>query len=299
MSVDRVAQILERLPEQFKGKPGWEAFLTAIGGEIQALEDAHQQLLTLRGINSATGAQLEALGNLVGEPPTGLDDDTYRRYIRARVAANRSRGTTPDLIKIARLVLTDGTTTPTVTIKNRGTAAVFVHIAGAAIDDDLADALIRFLHAAVRGGGPAGVRVYLETSEYPPEERFSFENGPGLGYGVAARLELALVTGSAIDTVLRATVPGEAAHAYTLEFAASGVGTGLLSNVGSAYLFEFEDAVTTIEDFENSVNALDNEPIHVVTPSATPSSTITNASAFSATAFSGGTDGGRYSGMRI
>jgi hypothetical protein len=295
VSVDHVAQILARLPEHLKDLPGWEAWITSFGEEFQELEDAFVQLRDERTIDTATGVTLEDIGRRVGEPPSGLDEEIYRRRIRARIAANRSKGRVKDLIRVARLVLaeTDGTV-PVVTLARERYATMLVQILGDAVSEDLADTLIAFLRAATKGTAAAGVRILLETSAYPPEERFSFEGGPGLGYGIAATLDLDAVH-SEVDTVLRASVVGTDGHAITLAFAPTGSGAGTLSNVGNAWTFEYEDSVTTVADFEAAVAASDNEAFHVLID-GTGATVITDS--LTATAFSGGVDGGRYSGAR-
>lgn len=294
--IDHVAQMLGRLPEHLKDLPVWEAILRSFGEEFQEIEDAFVQLRDERSIDTATGATLESIGRRVGEPPSGLDTEIYRRRIRARIAANRSKGRVKDLIRVARLILaeTDGTV-PRVSLTREAPATMVAEVAEDAVSEDLADTLIVFLRAATRGTAAAGVRILLETSAYPTEERFSFEGGPGLGYGTGAILDIDGVH-SEVDTVLRASAPGTDGNDITLAFTPTGTGAGTLSNVGNAWTFEFEDSVTTVGDFEAAVAASDNEAFHVLTPDNTPATLITDS--LPATAFSGGIDGGRYIGVR-
>lgn len=59
-----------------------------------------------------------------------------------------------------------------------------------------------------------------------------------------------------IDTVIEASTPGEQGDDITIEFVADGVGAGTLDE--SAYpdiVFHFDDATTTVTDFENAVDA--------------------------------------------
>jgi hypothetical protein len=55
------------------------------------------------------GDQLDKWGGLVGESRGGLEDDDYRRFIRARVLVNRSKGSTDELVKIMQLVTAPST----------------------------------------------------------------------------------------------------------------------------------------------------------------------------------------------
>lgn len=99
-----LAQAYGRLLYQYQGKPRMEALLAAF---MQRLQDAHKatwDVLTLTSIETATGAQLDRLGLIVGESRRDRDDDIYRRWIRARVRTNRSDGRVVDFYAILALV---------------------------------------------------------------------------------------------------------------------------------------------------------------------------------------------------
>ena len=144
--------------------------LTAICTPIQDCENALQQLLTQRALDTAQGAQLDALGVIVGQPRNGLDDDTYRLYLRARIATNRSNGTTENLIQIVSLIVNDSTIKVTVT--NEGTATVRVAILSTAITDALAVVLNAFMQAAKS----AGVRLVFEWTSVAPIDDLIFDS---------------------------------------------------------------------------------------------------------------------------
>lgn len=155
--VDHVAAGLARLPEQFRNKTKVVQFLTALLGEFQPLEDAMWDLLTLRGIGSAFGAQLDALGVLIGYPRGGLSDVDYQRYLRAKIATNRSRGVTEDLIKISNLVVNQ-VGVSTIEVVTVGPAAVTVRIRNTVPDTATQTATLYFLKKAKK----SGVRLTLE-----------------------------------------------------------------------------------------------------------------------------------------
>lgn len=139
-------------------------FLVAVAGEIQAVEDALQQLYSERSIDVAVGVQLDILGKIVGQRRNGMVDDDYRRIIRARIATNRSKGTITDLITVARLVVNDEDTT--VQVDNVGNGTVVVRLLDEETSDTVADLTLRMLKEAVSGG----VRIVLEWSSYPVAE---------------------------------------------------------------------------------------------------------------------------------
>lgn len=91
-----------RLYEQFKGKPKIDKWVRMIAAQFQDLEDAAQSLLTIVDIDGSIGAQLDNLGHIVGQPRAVNDDVGYRLYLRARIVANKSNGTSEDLYRVFR-----------------------------------------------------------------------------------------------------------------------------------------------------------------------------------------------------
>lgn len=183
---DHVAEMIARLPGQFRTKTDEpnrvERLLTALGGSVQDLWQVMQAVLLLRTIESAAGAQLDVLGRIVKERRDGLDDDTYRRRVRARIAVHRSRGTVEDLITITRLVvLVEGAL---IRVVVEAIASVVVHLENAAVTDAIADTvLFGFLQAAAA----AGVRVILHSGSGDPAGWFTLDasdNARGLDNGL-------------------------------------------------------------------------------------------------------------------
>jgi len=154
-----------------------ETLMSVLMRPFQRFENATIQLLTLRRVDTATGEQLNVLGRIVGQPRDGLVDVDYRRYIRARVATNRSAGKREDLIRIARLVLNDSAAR--VHVAREGVATTTITIELAAITAAVATALISFLRDAVA----IGVRLVLRYSLSTPATTFRLDSGPGLDVG--------------------------------------------------------------------------------------------------------------------
>jgi hypothetical protein len=153
-------------------------FLAALVSPLQEVEDAMLAILEQRSIDLAVGVQLDALGKLVGQPRLGLDDETYRRYVRARVATNRSDGNIEDVIKVSNLVVFDPDAY--LEIVPEYPAALTLRVSGVEMSDELATVLISFLRDVVS----AGVRILLEHHGNDLDEMFAFEGeDPGLGFG--------------------------------------------------------------------------------------------------------------------
>lgn len=167
---DHVQQGLDRLPEQLKGKTNFEDFLSIFLEPWQKLEDAWWDLFTLRRLDTAFGIGLDVLGYIVGQSRNGLEDETYRRYIRARIAANRSNGTIPELINIAELIIFDDDASIQMLRQNHAT--ILVRVTGIEVDTVLQKALISFLRDAKSGG----VRLILESADIAPADLFYWDS---------------------------------------------------------------------------------------------------------------------------
>ena len=72
--------------------------LELLGVQVQEVEDAVYQILTDTVLETAEGAQLDGLGEIVGEERAGRDDATYRIAIRTRIAINLSEGTIENIM---------------------------------------------------------------------------------------------------------------------------------------------------------------------------------------------------------
>lgn len=189
--VDHEAQMIGRLAQQFR-RPRIEAYLAVVAREVQALEDALQDLLTMRRLDTATGLQLTRIGVKVGQPRNGVtDDDLYRRLVRARIAANRSRGVGEDVLRITRLVVDS---TVVVEMEYQQVATVVLRLSGPGVTQTIADILIGFLRRAV----VAGVRIILEWSLATDADTFRLAVAGFLsGTHLAGATTLALRAGDA------------------------------------------------------------------------------------------------------
>lgn len=96
------ATALARLIGRWRDKPKFAAIVRVYLDEIQALENACAEVRTARRLATATGAQLDVLGRIVGEPRRGRDDETYRLWIGVRIAINSSNGRAREIIAILK-----------------------------------------------------------------------------------------------------------------------------------------------------------------------------------------------------
>lgn len=146
-----------------------QRLLIALLGPASDAEDAFQQLLLERSIDTAVGVQLDAIGKIVGRLREGVtDDELYRRYIRAQIAMNKSDGLIEDMLTIADLVVYEDDAT--YVVDATGDASFELRVEGVAIDYDVASILIAYLRRAVA----AGVRVVLTFETDDSAEMFTY-----------------------------------------------------------------------------------------------------------------------------
>lgn len=172
--IDHVAAGLSRLYMQFR-KPKIIALLTAYLERWNQLEAVAQDLLRKRNIFNAVGAQQDLVGKIVLQPRNGLDDDTYRRYLFAKVATNNSSARLEDIIKIAKLIINDDTAY--IKIERLAIATVFVQIRNFITVNALANVLIDLLRLAPGGG----IRLRLEFSSVASGLTFTYGTPPTYG----------------------------------------------------------------------------------------------------------------------
>jgi hypothetical protein len=103
-----VTEAISLLTDVFRGGDVNKALLSSYIKEIQALEAAAFDVIEGRQLPTAENAQLDSIGDLVGEPRLGRDDDTYRAAIKVRIRINRSQGKAEDVIDVVRLIVGAG-----------------------------------------------------------------------------------------------------------------------------------------------------------------------------------------------
>lgn len=157
-------------------KPRIAALARAMGAGAQELEDTTFDLIIGRALSAAVGAQLDQWGSVVGEARVGLDDEDYRRFIRARVLANICRGTVDEIIAIWSLVTAPATTVRYLPMHPAGFKLYVVR------KKWLAEALRRRIRRMLEAVKPAGVTIELIEAL---DGFFGFDENPdAAGYDV-------------------------------------------------------------------------------------------------------------------
>lgn len=102
--IDYVATGSELLLSQFYGKPRIEGLLQSYLNRLVEIQDDTNYLLQFRGIDSATGYQLDLIGKIVGQNREGRNDDSYRIIIKVKILVNNSNGTPKEVLQILKSV---------------------------------------------------------------------------------------------------------------------------------------------------------------------------------------------------
>ena len=107
---------LDKLPEQFKRKHNIEVLIKAFAAELEELVTVYKELETLRAISTASGKQLDGIGEIVvlsrveSMAYAGvvefyiLDDERYRLFLMFKALRNANTCTFPELMEICRLL---------------------------------------------------------------------------------------------------------------------------------------------------------------------------------------------------
>lgn len=176
-TVDHTTEGLALLVSQYKGAPRLEGYLSALLDEVQALEAAIQQVKAGYHIDDAVGAQLDVLGRIVGQPRIGQDDESFRTYVLARVAANKSSGRTKDLLNVVRLATSNEPNARHEFWRSLKTFVVFIE----GISRERAQAIADLL------GDAAGATRRVIVSTTPAvDTAFRWDSGPGWDVGLFA-----------------------------------------------------------------------------------------------------------------
>lgn len=198
---DRAASMAGHLIGQFSGKPVFAAFLAAIGGELDELDQALADLRDKRWIDTGEGVQLDGIGELVnqsrqvadavtipffafeGQPnaqgfevgrfrddwegwltSVNLGDPEYRMVLRAKIRKDTSPGTTEDTIASLRFIFD----ADRVVIRDCGNAKMAAAVGRRLNENELSVA--RALDLFVRAGGVGTV----DASHFDADNYFGF-----------------------------------------------------------------------------------------------------------------------------
>lgn len=170
---DHVAEGIDNLVDQFSDKELLIGYLTSYLDQIQDLEDALSDTLTETTVETSVGAQLDALGSIVGEDRAGRNDLQYSTALRARLILNVSEGTPQNIIDLIRAIAGD----VRVAIVENFPASFLATILDP-IDPTEVD--VTQISGLVASGRPAGVEGVVTFGVIPA---FQYDTGTGYDEG--------------------------------------------------------------------------------------------------------------------
>lgn len=141
---NHVTRALSLLIEEFKRSTRLNDVVRIIVEECQVIENMYNDLLTGRRLDQAGGAQLDGIGEIVGEDREGRNDTDYRAAIRFRIYINISNAE-PETIITALKFVTQASRIRYWEIRH---ATIQLFTSGSFIPDEI----ITFMKSVVGGG---------------------------------------------------------------------------------------------------------------------------------------------------
>lgn len=178
-----VNESYDLLLEQFKGSANIVKLVQVIASMKQVIDDAVIGVGKLRTINTATGVYLDNIGEELGVPRNGADDEDYRIVLKIRSYRTQTSGTRDQIIDLlARFTGTGEDTINTYVGRNK-TFDVFFY--NGCLDTDYAiDELLKIFpilssyRLGSKSGTPLGFMSVEDTSNPPQFKGFGsvFDN---------------------------------------------------------------------------------------------------------------------------
>lgn len=103
-AIDHVAAAENRIIAQLKGKPKWRAFLAAMVGGFQDIEQAALDVMAFRSLETAFAKQQDRLSENVRIHREGRTDADYRLFLTAKGMVLGSQGRPDQLIRILQFL---------------------------------------------------------------------------------------------------------------------------------------------------------------------------------------------------
>jgi len=164
--VDHLANLPSKVLTQYKTSPKFFALLEPFVENLNDFESEFEKFRTTLTIESATGLNLDKIGDILNAKTRPADDETYRKNLYALVFAYNSEGTALDIVRLFQTVVT----AEVIQLREIYDAKFQVHLKEPAASTDY-----QFLYRAMRLAKPSGVG-YLPISTSPLTPTFSFDS---------------------------------------------------------------------------------------------------------------------------
>ncbi len=167
---DHVVSGLGKLISQYSDSENVKFLLQTFLEELQELEDVNSELLVQDSIATATGVQLDGIGEHLGRRREGLSDTDYRKILNIQKILNAGEGQYSTALQMWRAVLES----PTATLSEEFPA-------GVALYSDIGAPTLTQLDTFIKAL-PITVTASIIAS-FSGADAFCFEGGIGAGFG--------------------------------------------------------------------------------------------------------------------
>lgn len=171
---DFAARARAKMLAQYRDKLKLAAFVGELAERAQDLEAAFFDVLEQTSVGTAIGVWLDRLGAVVGEERGGEGDTLFRRYVLARVKANRSDGTLEDVIAV--ITAWYGSAFPSLILTEPGRANLLVELSSPAVTSTQVARLVRLL----KDTRSAAVGLQLLWQPQADADTFTFSSSASL-----------------------------------------------------------------------------------------------------------------------
>jgi hypothetical protein len=168
-----VTEALANLLEQFRDKTSVERFLDIYIRQVADLERVFFELAELRFLDTAEGAQLDGIGQIVGEARQSRADPEYRIALSVRITLNLSQGLREDIIEIILGILGPSTT---VEIEEYYPAAFLARILDP-IDPAFDETQIGNFVKSAKAAGVNGISTFFVTGPFQFDTGLGWDDG--------------------------------------------------------------------------------------------------------------------------
>lgn len=158
--LDAVRTALIRIYKQWSQGPNWVSLVTIIGTGFSQVVDEQYEISRFRYLATAFGATLDELGALVGLDRQDLDEELYRRAIRARGASTIGDAGIDAVMLPAKVILGENGVTYAPSYPR-----AYCYILNVPVTQQILDLLVRLL-TPLPGCG-IGAKLVLSPPEAP------------------------------------------------------------------------------------------------------------------------------------
>lgn len=153
-----VQDAINRLIQQYKCADNLQEVIKSIVEQIQIIEDEVFVMFSRLDINNSSGKILDLIGEIIGQPRNGLEDDFYRVFLSIKIGVNTSNGNPEKVIDIFKLL----SNSSSVNLQEFYPAAI-----GLESDGNFENLDIQSVYELIQRIVPAGVRVDSIASHDP------------------------------------------------------------------------------------------------------------------------------------